>query len=123
MNRKFFVFLAIMSMAAGLALNAQEGYQGPGTGTAQGAALVPVTVEAAKTLRDDSLVILRGKIESSLGRERYVFSDVSGSITIKIDRILWTGLSVNQNDTVEIVGELDKERTRVEVDVKILRKI
>ncbi|GHU72555.1 hypothetical protein FACS189450_10590 [Spirochaetia bacterium] len=123
MNRKFFVFLAIMSMAAGMALNAQEGYQGPGTGTAQGTALVPVTVEAAKTLRDDSLVILRGKIESALGRERYVFSDVSGSINIKIDRILWTGLSVDQNDTVEIVGEIDKERTRVEVDVKILRKI
>ncbi|GHU60724.1 hypothetical protein AGMMS49975_29800 [Clostridia bacterium] len=123
MNRKFFVFLAIMSMAAGLALNAQEGYQGPGAGAAQWNVPAPVTVETAKTLRDDSLVILRGKIESALGRERYVFSDVSGSITIKIDRILWTGLSVGQNDLVEIVGKIDKERTRVEVDVKILRKI
>ncbi|GHV75134.1 hypothetical protein AGMMS49940_24360 [Spirochaetia bacterium] len=123
MNRKFFVFLAIMSMAAGLALNAQEGYQGNGSGAAQWNVPAPVTVEAAKTLRDNSPVILRGKIESALGRERYVFSDVSGSVTIKIDRILWTGLSVDQNDTVEIVGELEKERTRVEVDVKILRKI
>ncbi|GHV43078.1 hypothetical protein AGMMS49546_23630 [Spirochaetia bacterium] len=123
MNRKFFVFFAIMSMAAGLALNAQEGYQGNGTGAAQKNVPAPVTVEAAKTLRDNSPVILRGKIESSLGRERYVFSDVSGSINIKIDRILWTGLSVDQNDTVEIVGKIEKERTRVEVDVKILRKI
>jgi uncharacterized protein (TIGR00156 family) len=90
---------------------------------AQGAALAPIIVEAAKNLRDNSPVILRGKIESSLGRERYVFSDASGSITIKIDKLLWTGLSVGQNDTVEIVGEIDKERTRVEVDVKILREI
>jgi uncharacterized protein (TIGR00156 family) len=90
-----------------------QGYQGPG--------LPPVTVQEAKSLRDDSPVVLRGKIERFLGDEKYTFTDDSGSIIIEIDNRLWKGLSVDQNDTVEITGEVDKDFTRTKVEASSIK--
>ncbi|MDR2068759.1 MAG: NirD/YgiW/YdeI family stress tolerance protein [Spirochaetaceae bacterium] len=81
MNGKKFVFLAVIVILTELGLNAQKGYQGPG--------LRPVTVQDAKSLRDESPVVLRGKIERFLGDEKYTFTDDSGSIIIEIDNRLW----------------------------------
>jgi uncharacterized protein (TIGR00156 family) len=96
-------------------LNAQEGYRGPGADT--------VTVEAAKSLRDDYPVALKGKIERFLGDEKYLFSDDSGNIIVEIDDRLWRGISVDQNDTVEIIGEVDRGFTRVEIEASSIKKI
>ncbi|MDR2471217.1 MAG: NirD/YgiW/YdeI family stress tolerance protein [Treponema sp.] len=111
-------FLCLVGLAAAIALSAgaqQGGYRGPGA--------APVTVAEAKALRDDSPVILRGKIERFLGDERYLFSDATGTITIEIDHKVWGGLSVDQNDTVELTGEIDRDYMTVEVEVRTLRKI
>jgi uncharacterized protein (TIGR00156 family) len=62
-------------------------------------------VEAAKDLRNDYPVILRGKIERFLGDEKYLFTDETGSVIVEIDDRLWRGFSADQNDTVEITGE------------------
>jgi uncharacterized protein (TIGR00156 family) len=100
---------------AGLSLNAQEGYRGPGADA--------VTVEKAKNLKDDSPVILKGKIERFLGDEKYIFTDETGSIVVEIDDNLWRGFSADQNDTVEIAGEVDREFTTVEIDASSIKKI
>jgi uncharacterized protein (TIGR00156 family) len=106
----------VLSLAfTGSMLNAQEGYRGLGVDI--------VTVETAKSLRDDCPVTLRGKIERFLGDEKYLFTDDTGSIIIEIDNRLWRGISVDQNDTVEITGEVDREFTRVEIEASSIKKI
>ncbi|MDR1976090.1 MAG: NirD/YgiW/YdeI family stress tolerance protein [Campylobacteraceae bacterium] len=112
--KQFACLIALLTFVC-MALNAQVGYTGPGPEI--------ITVEAAKKLRDDSPVALRGKIEKSLGDENYLFSDDSGSIIVEIDDRLWAGISVNQNDVVEIVGEVDKGFTKIEVEASSIKKL
>jgi len=75
-------------------------------------------------LPNDAPVLLQGKILKSLGNEKYLFSDNSETITIEIDDKLWGELSVGENDTVEISGEVDKERfSKVEIEVNGIKKV
>jgi uncharacterized protein (TIGR00156 family) len=114
MKAKHLVCLAVLLALTGLTVYAQ-GYTGPG--------LEPITVAEAKNLRDDSPVVLRGKIERFLGDEKYLFTDDSGTITVEIDNRLWAGFSVNQNDTVEISGEVDKDFRGIEIEVSAIKKV
>jgi uncharacterized protein (TIGR00156 family) len=104
-----------MLALTGSLADAQEGFSGPGPDV--------VTVDAAKGLRDDYPVVLRGKIERSLGDEKYLFTDETGSIIVEIDNRLWRGLSVDQNNTVEITGEVDRGFTRIEIEASSIKKI
>ncbi|MDR2193452.1 MAG: NirD/YgiW/YdeI family stress tolerance protein [Treponema sp.] len=107
MKRNNGVVLAVMALLIGVSLHAQEGYHGPG--------LAPITVQEAKTMKDVSPVALRGRIVAFLWIEQtmpnysyYVFSDETGSIRLMIDKSLWKGLSVTENDTVEITGMMTR---------------
>ena len=114
---KLLVSVIVLLLGCGTMLNAQGGgYTGPGGSQV-------VSVQAAKKLRDDSPVILQGKILKSLGGEKYLFSDDSDTITIEIDNRLWRTISVSDNDLVEISGEVDKERARIEIEVSSIRKL
>jgi uncharacterized protein (TIGR00156 family) len=115
MKRFFLVCSIVILTFVGAQVNAQEGYRGPGADV--------VTVEEAKGLRDDYPVVLRGKIERFLGDEKYLFTDETGSIIVEIDNRLWRGFSVDQNDTVEIGGEVDRGFTRVEIEASSIKKI
>jgi uncharacterized protein (TIGR00156 family) len=112
---KRFLWICIIAAFAVTGLVAQDGYRGPGAEV--------ITVEKARTLRDDSPVILRGNIVRSYGSEKYQFADETGSIDIEIDDWLWRGLSVDQNDRVEITGTIDRERSRIEVEVESIKKL
>ena len=100
--------LGILTAASVLVLSASAmadnhlvgGFQGP-------SAVDVVTVEQASKMKDESQVILRGNIESSLGDEKYLFKDKTGSIRVEIDDDDWKGLVVKPTDTVEIKGEVD----------------
>lgn len=115
MKRIFFACVLVMLVFVGSIAGAQEGFRGPGPDL--------VTVEVAKGLRDNYPVVLRGKIEQFLGDEKYLFADGTGSIVVEIDDRLWRGLSVDQNDMVEITGEVDREFTRTEIEASSIRKI
>ena len=93
----------------------QGGFRGPSANV--------ITVAEAKTLRDDTPVILRGRIVRSLGNEKYIFSDETGSITVEIERKTWGSLSINENEIVEISGEIDRDSRGVEIEVETIRKI
>ncbi len=91
------------------------GFTGPSSSVA--------TVERAKKLRDDSNVILEGKITQHIGKDKYIFQDSSGDITIEIDNDDWNGVVVNPSDTVVIYGEVDKDWNSVEIDIdKVVKK-
>jgi uncharacterized protein (TIGR00156 family) len=114
MGRILFVCSIVALTFVGSLANAQEGFRGPGPDV--------VTVDAAKGLRDDYPVVLRGRIERFLGDEKYLFTDETGSIIIEIDNRLWHGLSVDQNDTVEITGEVDRGFMRTEIEASGIKK-
>ncbi|XID75089.1 NirD/YgiW/YdeI family stress tolerance protein [Alkanindiges sp. WGS2144] len=80
-----------------------------------------VTVAQAKTLKDDSKVILRGQVVRALGNEKYEFKDATGTIVVDIDDEKWRGQPVSSKATVTLVGEVDhdrfpKESIEIEVD-------
>ena len=81
------------------------------------------TVSELKHMQDDSYVVLEGKIEKRLGKEEYLFSDASGSITVEIDDEKWIGISANTKDKLELAGEIKRKFNTVELDVDTIRKI
>jgi uncharacterized protein (TIGR00156 family) len=116
MKAKHLICLVGLLALVGLSANAQQGgYKGPGA--------VAITVAEAKNLRDDTPVLLKGKIERFLGDEKYLFSDDTGNIVIEIDDRVWGDLSVDENEVVEINGEIDREFRGNEVEVRTIRKI
>ena len=77
----------------------------------------------AKSLSDDTWVTLRGKIESRIGGDHYIFRDTTGTINADIDHKRWNGQTITPQDTVEIQGEVDKDWNSVEIDVKQITKV
>ena len=83
----------------------------------QGPELAPVTIAEALQMKDDTAVVLNGQIEKSLGNEKYLFKDATGSITVEIDDENWHGLDVTPQDVVRIKGEVHKETFPTEIDL------
>ena len=96
---------------------AQGGFQGSSS------SLSITSVEQAKTLRDDTMITLRGHIIEHIHRDDYLFKDDTGTIRVDIDHKKWQGLTVTPQTIVELWGEVDKDRNSVEIDVKSLRVI
>lgn len=95
--------------------SAGGGYYGPGPNIA--------TVKQALDMKDDTPVALKGRIIRSLGDEKYLFQDATGTIRIKIDHDKWHGQHVTAEDTVEIQGEVDRDWNKTKIDVSRIIKI
>lgn len=123
---KKIVTVSALAIMLGFSANAfaKGGFNGPQApmGGYTGPSAAAMTVAEAKELRDDSPVILIGKITKSLGGEKYLFTDGTETVTIEIDDDDWRGLTVGENDTVEIRGEVDKGFTSYEIDVDSIVK-
>ncbi|MDL2314314.1 YgiW/YdeI family stress tolerance OB fold protein [Desulfovibrio sp. OttesenSCG-928-C14] len=115
-----FLALALSVSFAGAALADDGGFRGPSSqksGGFSGPSRNMTTVEQAKTMRDDTKVVLRGNIVEHIAKDKYLFKDGTGSIIIEIDDDDWNGVSVTPKDVVEIRGEVDKDWNSVEIDV------
>lgn len=132
--KKMAAMTAIVALVCLPVLAAEQGgFSGPGatqtsqTSTQKGGFIGPggsvTTVENAKSLRDDTWVILRGKIVQRVSDDLYKFQDASGTVNVDIDHKRWNGLTVTPQDTVEIQGEVDKDWNSVEIDVKQITKV
>ncbi len=97
-------------------------HDGGAGGGYTGSGPAPVTVQRAKSMWDDSRVVLKGCITRSLGGEYYEFTDATGAVTVEIDHHTWQGLNIGPDDLVEIHGEVDNEWTGTEIDVKRIIK-
>ncbi len=116
--------LSVFVLALGLTGAAfAQGFQGQSSPTSmpmggfKGPGLAPSTVEQALNLSDDTAVVLEGNIERSLGDEKYLFKDATGSVTVEIDNKDWRGITVTPEDVVVIQGEVDKDFFKTEIDV------
>lgn len=130
--KKTFALAAIVALmsAPAFAANTQGGFSGPGAPASQqqaggfsGPNSSVTTVDAAKRLQDDAPVTLRGNIIQQNSDDDYTFKDSTGTISVDIDRKHWNGVNVTPSDVVEIVGEVDKDKKGVEIDVKQLKKV
>ncbi len=127
---RFIVVVAFICGTVFSALQADASGGGgfvPGTSSAAGfngakANANLVTVEKAKSLPDDAMILLRGNIVNHQGGNKYEFRDESGSITVEIKDKRWEGQKVSPTDTVELFGEVDKGRKGVSIEVKRLVK-
>lgn len=130
--KKTFALAAIVALMSApvFAANTQGGFSGPGAPASQqqaggfsGPNSSVTTVDAAKRLQDDAPVTLRGNIIQQNSDDDYTFKDSTGTISVDIDRKHWNGVNVTPNDVVEIIGEVDKDKKGVEIDVKQLKKV
>jgi len=112
-----------LALVLGLSGNAFA-QQAPATGGFQGPGIEMVTIVEALKLPDDAPVKLSGKIQKSLGDEKYLFKDATGTIIIEIDDEEWNGVNATPETEIVIVGELDKgmlEETEVDVETVTLK--
>ena len=114
-----FITASAFVVALGLSTSAlASGFTGPQqAGGFQGPGLAPSSVAEALKLNDDTPVVLVGQIEKSLGDEKYLFKDASGSVTVEIDNEDWRGVTVTPKDTIVLQGEIDRDFFKTEIDV------
>ena len=79
-----------------------------------------ITTEAAKSLPDDTKVVLRGTIQKHLRKDYYEFRDESGTVTVEIDDDDWHGLIVSPDDRVELRGEVDRDFNSMKIEVEFI---
>jgi len=108
--------IATLLAASAAAIAQSGGYTGPSTQAAPTGYTGPSSVPlmSAKDLlakgKDDQYVKLKGRLVSHKGGEDYEFADQSGRITVEIDaKHFPAGVKIDQDTTVELVGEFDKE--------------
>lgn len=116
------IILSILSFSA---LAQQGGVVSPGgasysQGRFKGPTFDPTSIAKAKSLRDDSWVVLEGNIIKQVGHELYEFKDNSGSVYVDIDDKIWLGQTVTPTDKVRIEGEVDKDWNSIEIDAKTI---
>ena len=114
-----FITASAFVVALGLSTSAlASGFTGPQqAGGFQGPGLAPSSVAEALKLNDDTPVVLVGQIDKSLGDEKYLFKDASGSVTVEIDNEDWRGVTVTHKDTILHQGEIDIDFFKTEIDV------
>ncbi|CDL87472.1 YgiW/YdeI family stress tolerance OB fold protein [Xenorhabdus cabanillasii] len=118
----------IFSIVSFNALAQQGGFVSPdSTGYSQGGFKGPTfgltSVAKAKSLHDDSWVVLEGNIVKQIGHELYEFRDNSGSVYVDIDDKIWLGQTITPTDKVHIEGEVDKDWNSIEIDAKVIRLV
>lgn len=94
----------------------------PATSAKQPAASV-VTTQQAKTLADDVEVVLEGRITRLIRNEHYRFKDSSGWIEVEIDDDDWNGVTTTPQQQVRLIGEIDRNRRSVKVDVDRVERL
>ena len=80
-----------------------------------------ITIGNARTLPQDSWVILSGNILSALSNNTYLFSDQSGEILLEINNNIWRGAFVDVTDRVEVQGEVRINSGVTSIRVRALR--
>lgn len=99
---------------SGAALAKDGGFTGPDDAT-------PATAAQAAGLKDDTHVRMVGRLVRSLGDENYEFEDDTGMLVVEIDDEAWQGESFGPDVRVELIGELDSDGGKTELDVDRVR--
>lgn len=77
------------------------------------------TVQAAVQSDDMTTCVLEGNIIKHLEKNRYVFQDTSGTMTIDIPPHVFGQLDVTPQDTVKITGEIGKKKNAEDLHLRV----
>ena len=81
------------------------------------------TVADALNANDNTPVRLDGQIVKQIGKKDFLFKDASGNeIQIEVSKKAWNGETIAPQDNIQIIGKVDKEWNKTEVDVKQIIK-
>ena len=81
------------------------------------------TVADALNANDNTPVRLDGQIVKQIGKKDFLFKDASGKeIHIEVSKKAWSGETIAPQDNIQIIGKVDKEWNKTEVDVKQIIK-
>jgi uncharacterized protein (TIGR00156 family) len=117
MRYTLFFVCSLVSLFAAATIYAQ-GFTGPGANEQPVMSSQQVTISEAKDYPHDSWVVITGNLVNTLpGGTHFMFRDSSGEIPVEIGPKEWRGLSTGVSDTVEISGEVKKERGQVFIKV------
>ena len=124
---KKFIAILVLALVCAAFVSAQgfTGEKSKQGGFSDGTTSAPsiTTVAQALKMKDDTNAVLRGNIVKKIKHEKYLFKDATGEIVVEIDDDDWGGVTVGPNDTVELIGEIDKDFNKIEFDVDIVKKV
>ncbi|MBR5915800.1 MAG: YgiW/YdeI family stress tolerance OB fold protein [Spirochaetia bacterium] len=123
MKRIIAILVLVLVCAAFVSAQGFTGEKAAKGGFTGGSKAEVTTVAQALKMKDDAKAVLRGNIVKQVGHEKYLFKDATGEIVIEIDDDDWGGVTVGPQDTVELIGEVDKDFNKVEFDVDIVKKV
>lgn len=132
--KKLLCLLALSASVAGGSLFAQQGgFVNPARNGERGGfrqtdggnhrlEISPVSV--VKQQADDTYVSVIGFLIEQLDDDKYLLKDAQSgdTIVVEIDADKWLGLVVTPEDQIRIVGKVDKDDGKVEIEAKIIRK-
>ena len=118
-----YIMALLLSLA--LAVPAFAGFEGPNASTGGFAGPGPQTITKAAQVQnalDDTTCTLEGNILERLSKNKYVFQDDSGKITVEIGQRIFRPNTVTPETRVRLTREVDhkKQGRANEVDVRYL---
>ena len=123
MKRIIAILVLVLVCAAFVSAQGFTGEKAAKGGFTGGSKAEVTTVAQALKMKDNAKAVLRGNIVKQVGHEKYLFKDATGEIVIEIDDDDWGGVTVGPQDTVELIGEVDKDFNKIEFDVDIVKKV
>lgn len=123
MKRIIAILVLVLVCAAFVSAQGFTGEKAAKGGFTGGSKAEVTTVAQALKMKDDTNAVLRGNIVKKIKHEKYLFKDATGEIVIEIDDDDWGGVTVGPQDTVELIGEVDKDFNKIEFDVDIVKKV
>ena len=111
---KISVLAVSLSLALLMTGSAYAGFHGPSDSRE-----VINTVQAAVQSGDMTTCVLEGNIVKHTEKNRYLFQDKSGSMTIDIPPHVFGQLDVTPQDTVRITGEIGKKKNKDAQDLHL----
>ena len=81
------------------------------------------TVVEALKMNDDAYVTIQGNIIKKISDDKYSFKDSTGVILVEINKDIWSGISADTKDKLEITGEVEKKNNQTHIDVEKLKKV
>lgn len=114
--KKLCLIISLMFVTSACVFAAQNvGFQDDSAGR--------ITIVEALKMRDDSYVTIQGSIVKRISDDKYLFKDLTGTITVEIDADKWAGQSVNAADKLELTGEIEKKLNSTVLDVDTVKII
>ena len=114
--------IALSSVAVYNTAMAQGFNDGKNQVTQQGfvdESVIVKTVADALNANDNTPVRLDGQIVKQIGKKDFLFKDASGKeIQIEVSKKAWNGVTIGPQDNIQIIGKVDKEWNKTDIDVK-----